>query len=200
MPIRRCTVDLPILKKKESPPFLEEQGNTPPPADSWPTMTPRRSARATKGEGWPDQIRKYFTETTLKEDAFEHGKPSLDETSIASLDELQSQVRTARSDNVILRQDLQSLHDREYQLTRRNRDLEDKLLRHRAESVDKDQKKNQRAELDLNIDFTMPNGRAVISERDPAKVEKKVATVPPLEKTSFDSDGWKVTVTSKHKE
>ena len=138
-------------------------------------------------------------QTTLKEDAFEHGKPSLDEKSITSLDELQSQVRTARSDNVILRQDLQSLHDREYQLTRRNRDLEDKLLRHRAESVDKDQKKNQRAELDLNIDFTMPNGRAVISERDPAKAEKKVATVPPLEKTSFDSDSWKVTVTSKHK-
>ena len=138
-------------------------------------------------------------QTTLKEDAIQHGKPSLDETSITSLDELQSQVRTARSDNVILRQDLQSLHDREAQLTRRNRDLEDKLLRHRAESVDKDQKKNQRAELDLNIDFTMPNGRAVISERDPAMVEKKVATVPPLEKTSFDSDGWKVTVTSKHK-
>ena len=81
-------------------------------------------------------------QTTLKKDAYEreHGKSSLDEPSITSLDELQSQVRTARSDNVILRQDLMSLHDREAQLTRRNRDLEDKLLRHRAESVDKDQK------------------------------------------------------------
>ena len=143
-------------------------------------------------------------QTMLKEDAFENGKPSLDKPSIRDederLDELHSQVRAARSDNVILRQDLQSLHDRESQFTRRNRDLEDKLLRHRAEYVDKDQKKNQRAELDLNIDFTMPNGRAVITERDPAKVEKKVATVPPLlEKTSFDSDNWKVTVTSKHK-
>ena len=72
MPIRRCTVDLPILKKKEFLPYLEEQANsTLPSADSWPTMTPRQSARATKGEGWPDQIRKYFTETTLQEDAGE---------------------------------------------------------------------------------------------------------------------------------
>ena len=116
------------------------------------------------------------------------------------LDELQSQVRAARSDNIILRQDLQSLHDRESQLMRRNRDLEDKLLRHRtAESAEMDKKVvNDKAELDLNIDFTMP-GKAVISERDPQKVEKKVATVPPLEKASFDSDSWKVTVTSKHK-
>ena len=131
-------------------------------------------------------------------------------------DELQSGIRAARLDNIILRQDLQSLHERESQLMRRNRDLEDKLLRRNcgnapggpASAEKAPTPASRRAELDINIDFTMPGGggMAVISERDPKqkqKAEKKVATVPPLEKTtneaSFGAEDWKVTVSSKHK-
>ena len=125
-------------------------------------------------------------------------------------DELQSGIRAARLDNIILRQDLQSLHERESQLMRRNRDLEDKLLRRNCGNAPGSAEKvpppaSKRAELDINIDFTMPGGgKAVISERfpKPQKAEKKVATVPPLEKTneaSFAAEDWKVTVSSKHK-
>ena len=160
-------------------------------------------------------------DAAIQEDTAEHGNfgdRSFDESSMRKgtsgeftkeedeerLDEMQSQIRAARSDNIILRQDLQSFHDRESQLMRRNKDLEDKLLRqndrHRVEPLEKDQKAApvmKKAELDIIIDFTMP-GKAVISQ----KAEKKVATVPPLEKNSeasFDSESWKVTVSSKHK-
>ena len=142
MPIRRCTVDLPILKKKESPPDLEEQVNTPPPADSWPKMTPRRSARATKGEGWPDQIRKYFTETTLQKDVGE-------EVSIIDQESLGNQIveKELRADlltdaNVLEPKVLEALRSQESRIWCLTRDLE----RERCKTGDLEQENMKRTE------------------------------------------------------
>jgi len=66
MPLRRCTVDLPILRRRESPTTVEEQAvSTHQQPDS--STTPRRSARSTKGEGWPEQIRRFFTVKTAND-------------------------------------------------------------------------------------------------------------------------------------
>ena len=125
MPIRRCTVDLPILKKKESPPYLEEQANsTLPSADSWPTMTPRRSARATKGEGWPDQIRKYFTETTLQENAGEELFISDQEGLGNHIVEKELRADLLRDANVLESKALEALRSHESRIQCLTRDLE----------------------------------------------------------------------------
>ncbi len=98
-------------------------------------------------------------------------------------DSLQTEIQIARSDNVILRQDLQVFRERESQLVKRNKELEDKLLKsHRTAAKDEVTVESRaplqtapselisvaaakrKAELDINIDFTPP-GKAVISRR-----------------------------------
>jgi len=143
MPIRRCTVDLPILKKKESPPYLEEQANsTLPSADSWPTMTPRRSARATKGEGWPDQIRKYFTETTLQEDAGEEVSVSDEESLGNHIVEKQLGAELLSGAKLLESRVLEALRSHESRIQCLTRDLE----RERCKTGDLEQEKIKRTE------------------------------------------------------
>ena len=142
MPIRRCTVDLPILKKKESPPFLEEQVNTPPPADSWPTMTPRRSARATKGEGWPDQIRKYFTDTTLQKDVGEEVSISDQESPGNQIVEKELRTDLLRDANVLESKVLEALRSHKSRIQGLTRDLE----RERCKTGDLEQENMKRTE------------------------------------------------------
>ena len=143
MPIRRCTVDLPILKKKESPPYLEEQANsTLPSADSWPTMTPRRSARATKGEGWPEQIRKYFTETTLQEDAGEEVSVSDEESLGNHIVEKQLGAELLSGAKLLESRVLEALRSHESRIQCLTRDLE----RERCKTGDLEQEKIKRTE------------------------------------------------------
>ena len=83
----------------------------------------------------------------------------------------------ARSDNAILRQDLQVFREREGQLLRRNRELEEKLLMKKRSKakVKEPASAKQKAELDINIDF-VGSGKALIQEK---KVEEKQAEEPP---------------------
>ena len=98
-------------------------------------------------------------------------------------DTLQTDIQIARSDNIILRQDLQVFREREVQLVRRNKELEDKLVlqrqKHRAAECGQEKEKKKKgegeelavtqtkvakAEFDINIDFTPP-GKAIIIDK-----------------------------------
>ncbi len=127
-----------------------------------------------------------------------------------SSDCLHTEIQIARSDNAILRQDLQVFRERESQLVKRNKELEEKLLLKRtsystssskrgkpavesskpitpAEAEareespsttnlvsDEEKSRQRKAELDINIDFTLP-GKAVIREKRAAEGEEEKA-------------------------
>ena len=116
--------------------------NTPPPADSWPTMTPRRSARATKGEGWPDQIRKYFTETTLQEDAGEEVSISDQESPGNQIVEKELRTDLLGDANVLESKVLEALRSHESRIQCLTRDLE----RERCKTRDLEQENMKRTE------------------------------------------------------
>ena len=184
MPIRRCTVDLPILKKKEFLPYLEEQANsTLPSADSWPTMTPRQSARATKGEGWPDQIRKYFTETTLQEDAGEELSVN-DEGSLGNhIVEKELEADLLRGAKVLESKVLEALRSQESRIQCLTRDLE----RERCKTGDLEQEKIKQTEQILKMkSLIQPLRDEVVRQRsikesshvrEMASKEEEVATM-----------------------
>ena len=153
-----------------------------------------------------------------------------------SSDCLHTEIQIARSDNAILRQDLQVFRERESQLVKRNKELEDKLLLKRTSSssskkgkvvessksapeaqepppstanlVSEDEKSRRKAELDINIDFTLP-GKAVIREKGAVakesgggakeKEEKKAAVPPPRQKSDEKGDKHKATPDEKAK-
>ncbi len=90
------------------------------------------------------------------------------------------QIQVVRSDNAILRQDLQVFRERESQLVRRNRELEDKLLLKRmakAKASSTTSKKKvpprKKAEQEISIDFTAP-GKALVQEKTPEKKQEMV--------------------------
>jgi len=184
MPIRRCTVDLPILKKKEFLPYLEEQANsTLPSADSWPTMTPRQSARATKGEGWPDQIRKYFTETTLQEDAGEEVSVNDEGSLVTHIVEKELGADLLRGAKVLESKVLEALRSQESRIQCLTRDLE----RERCKTGDLEQEKIKQTEQILKMkSLIQPLRDEVVRQRsikdsshvrEMASKEEEVATM-----------------------
>lgn len=122
------------------------------------------------------------------------------------IDAIHTEIQVARSDNVILRQDLQVCRDREYQLVHRNKELEDKLLTqakvvntnitHSCSKTDVASAPTitktilSRAEIDINIDFTPP-GRAIIKERPPIGPNLNQATMETISPTEQETLGEK---------
>ena len=128
----------------------------------------------------------------------EENKPKILDASASSLpksrpitpkefNSLQTEIQIARSDNSILRQDIQVFRERESQLYRRNVELEDKLLdqsnvilnlggkrKDPIGSEDDDDDKDDKTEVNINVDFhtTDLNKTKVIFTEDSEKTTK----------------------------
>ena len=131
MPLRRCTVDLPILKREELPTIVEEEtaisisvSTTHQPTS--PTTTPRRSSRTTKGEGWPEQIRKFFSEKTPKKDSNEDGSVCHQECSETLVVEEELMEGMLKNAKLVESRVLSALRSQKNRIEELNKDLQNR--------------------------------------------------------------------------
>ena len=124
MPLRRCTVELANLSKRELEEFHLQRLSTSP------TMTPRRSARSTRGEGWPEPIRRFFTEKTPEKDLNEEASSlTQEESSGKTLAERRLMELLLKDVNLMKARVLGTLKNQEDRIDELNKDLEGGKIR-----------------------------------------------------------------------
>ncbi|XP_071743510.1 uncharacterized protein [Lepeophtheirus salmonis] len=110
-------------------------------------------------------------------------------------------ITLARSDNTILRQDIQICRERESQLLMRTIDLEDKIIKAASEDDTSNKKKKVKPEVNINIDFSVEqikNGKNRQEAHQTVKVEIQDDKLPGKEHLSLGD--IKSPVPEKHSE
>ena len=108
-------------------------------------------------------------------------------TPTLEIDYLETEIQVARSDNNILREDIQVYRHREQQLYRRNQELQETVLSLSARNTPTGQK-DDKSEMNINVDFVTDEKtggpKAVFEAKKDQKKGKKAAAAAAIESSS----------------